>query len=235
VLIPVRRDAIEIWIVQHAEKEREAANPADPGLTELGRRQAQRTAAYLAEAGEAGPFQFLYSSPLLRARQTAELIAERLGLPVRLDARLRERMNWGEAPHGAPPQPLDAFLREWERTTHDRDYVPSSGDSSRAAGERFRLLLGELGMDRPDDNHSPGGCPLAPSRSVLVSHGGVTVDLLRSLFGDHAMRSVAPYIIEQGIPSCGITRVMRREGAWTLVGVGSVGHLAGDESAWRVS
>ena len=89
----------EFWIVQHAEKERHAADPADPGLTERGWRQARLTAAFLRRAG---PFGLLCSSPLRRARQTAAIAAE-LGLPVRVDKRLRERMNWGE---GSAPQPL---------------------------------------------------------------------------------------------------------------------------------
>ncbi|MBO0785297.1 MAG: histidine phosphatase family protein [Actinobacteria bacterium] len=36
----------------------------------------------------------LYSSPLRRARETADLIAAVIGLPVQLDAGLSERMNW---------------------------------------------------------------------------------------------------------------------------------------------
>jgi broad specificity phosphatase PhoE len=222
----------EVWIVQHAEKEREAADPADPGLTERGRRQARRTAAHLRAAGR---FDVISSSPLRRAHQTAEVIGQHLGLPMRLDPRLRERMNWGErAPEaaGSPPQPLEEFLREWERTTRRRDYVPTSGDSSRAAGERFQLFLEELAAvaAAPDAWGHPG-----LRRAVLVSHGGVTVDLLRTLFGDDAVRAAAAAAIDRGMPGCGITRLRRRGDAWELVGVGDVAHLAGDESEWPAS
>jgi hypothetical protein len=64
-------------------------------------------------------------------------------------------MNWGD---GASPQTRDAFLVEW-----DRDFVPSSGDSSHAAGARLASLLDEL---------------------ARRGRGGVTVYLLRNLFDE---------------------------------------------------
>jgi broad specificity phosphatase PhoE len=216
----------EVWIVQHAEKEREAANPADPGLTEKGWEQARRTAAYLAETGR---FDLICSSPLLRTRQTAKAISERLGLPVRLDERLRERMNWGEGPEGAARQTVEEFLREWERATKERDYVPTPGDSSRAAGERFRMVLEELETDVGEGGISAVGSGATERRALLVSHGGVTVDLLRSLFGDDVVRAAVPGATEGGMPSCGITRLGRGEGAWVLLGAGDVAHLDGRE------
>ncbi len=59
---------------------------ADPPLNAQGHRQAEAVAEALASV----PFDALYSSDLARARQTAEALARRLGLPVRLDRRLRE-------------------------------------------------------------------------------------------------------------------------------------------------
>jgi len=224
----------DVWIVQHAEKEPGDAEPADPGLTERGRRQARRAAAHL---WEVGPFDLLCSSPLRRARQTAEALAERLGLSVLVDDRLRERMNWGAAPVGSPSalaESVDEFLREWRHATRDRDYVPASGDSSRATGERFRLLLEELAVGAGERAFPPVLGPLV-RRAVVVSHGGVTVDLLRTLFGDGAVRDAAPDAIERGIPSCGITRLARRASAWELVGLGDIAHLAGEESDWGLS
>jgi len=58
----------------------------DPPLNEKGRRQAQATAAKLTSVG----FEAIYSSDLARARQTAAALAEKTGLPVSLDPRLRE-------------------------------------------------------------------------------------------------------------------------------------------------
>lgn len=53
----------------------------------------------------------VYSSPMRRARETADRIAGRHQLGVTIDDRLKERMNWtGE-------EPLDVFLAGWTRST----------------------------------------------------------------------------------------------------------------------
>ena len=75
-----------IYLVQHGDKER---SPGDPGLTELGRRQAAVTARWLRET----ELKALYSSPLRRARETAEPVGAATGLAVQVDSRLRERLN----------------------------------------------------------------------------------------------------------------------------------------------
>jgi hypothetical protein len=60
---------------------------ADPPLDETGRRQAQRLGAVLGPRGLAAVF----SSPLVRARQTAQPAAERAGLDVAVDQCLLDR------------------------------------------------------------------------------------------------------------------------------------------------
>lgn len=55
-------------------------------LDDTGRTQARD----LAERASAHPFAALWCSPLLRARETADIVAERIGLTPREDARLME-------------------------------------------------------------------------------------------------------------------------------------------------
>jgi broad specificity phosphatase PhoE len=62
-----------------------------PRLNELGRRQAERLAAELVGTNIGA----IYSSDTIRSTETAEIVAERLGLDVRQDTRLRE-VNFGE-------------------------------------------------------------------------------------------------------------------------------------------
>jgi broad specificity phosphatase PhoE len=64
----------------------------DTPLNDTGRRQAAELAERIASAGIVS----LWSSDLIRARETAELVGARLGLEVRLDWRLREanRGDW---------------------------------------------------------------------------------------------------------------------------------------------
>lgn len=70
---------MELLLVRHAEPVRieggHGRGPADPGLTVRGRRQAARLAAWLAFEGADA----VVSSPLRRARETAEHVAEALG------------------------------------------------------------------------------------------------------------------------------------------------------------
>lgn len=62
---------------------------AHPPLTALGRRQAVATAERLATLPR--PPGLLLTSPAVRARQTAEVIAARLGLTAAIDERLIEK------------------------------------------------------------------------------------------------------------------------------------------------
>ena len=188
-------------IVQHGEKER---LPGDPGLTAAGRSQAARTAAYL--AGLDGPVSSVYASPLRRAQETANPIASALGLSLRTDERLRERMNW----EGEAVQSLEDFLADWDRASRERDFVPVSGESSRLAGRRLLGFLDEL--------------PDTPT-VVVVAHGGLTTDLLREVLGDHNLRARRSDLIVDGVPCCGLTTLRREDRAWSVVSIADTAHL----------
>jgi hypothetical protein len=67
----------------------------------------------------------MYASPLRRATQTAHRTAERHRLPVQIDARLRERANWGDL----PDRSLAEFVAMWERSTANPQYAPPVWES----------------------------------------------------------------------------------------------------------
>jgi broad specificity phosphatase PhoE len=80
-----------LYFARHGESEanlqRVFANRGDgPPLTSRGRQQARSLAAQLSGEG----IQHLYASPLLRARQTAEILARRLAIPCTISEALRE-------------------------------------------------------------------------------------------------------------------------------------------------
>ncbi|GAA1690745.1 hypothetical protein GCM10009765_45290 [Fodinicola feengrottensis] len=164
-----------IHFVQHAEKQSTAG---DPGLTEHGHRQAANAAAQFRSLGITN----LYSSPLRRALETARPFASATGRTICQDESLRERMNWDGL------LARSDFLSDWNRSTRDRDYWPRVGESSRAAGERLRSFV----LSVQD----------IPGLVVVVTHGGVTVDLLRTLLGDD---NLPPSLIADGVPPCAIT------------------------------
>lgn len=180
-----------IYLVQHAEKQQ---GPGDPGLTANGRMQAARTGQWLRQAGLGA----LFCSPLRRARQTAHLVATATGLWVHEDGRLRERMNWDGS------QPTEEFLADWMRSARDRDFVPRTGESSRQAGQRLQAFLVEHLHD--------------PKPVAAVTHGGVTVELLRTLLGD---RALPVSLIDEGVPACALTTL----DGLTVTDVASTAHL----------
>ncbi|MBR7838936.1 histidine phosphatase family protein [Actinospica durhamensis] len=165
-----------VHLIQHADKVRESG---DPGITELGRRQAERAGEWARGAGLGR----LYCSPLRRTRETAACVAAATGLEAVPDGRARERLNW-DGPEG-----FEVFHAEWARTVLDRGYVPAlRGDSSVAAAERLLELIVEVARE--------------DTAAAIVTHGGVTADLLRTLLGD---AGVDPGLLRDGVPSCAVT------------------------------
>jgi broad specificity phosphatase PhoE len=158
----------QILLIRHGTKE---IVTGDAPLSALGRRQAEATAQYL--AGWA--IQAVYSSPLRRALQTARTIAEPHTLHVIEDARLRERVNWGDL----PGQSFEDFVAMWERSTNDVMYVPPVGDSARQAGARLERWLREIALSsqRPPTSESADGGVV-----VAVTHGGLITDFLAVAF-----------------------------------------------------
>ena len=67
---------MHLYLVQHAEPRRKEEDPQRP-LTEKGRADILKVAAFISEGTHLKPFKILYSGKT-RARQTAELLAERL-------------------------------------------------------------------------------------------------------------------------------------------------------------
>lgn len=144
----------------------------DAGLSPLGRRQAEVTAAHLANLRPAA----LYASPLRRAQETAEAFAAVYNLPIVTAAALRERANWGDDPE----QSWEDFIAMIEQSNVQRSWQPPVGDSSRAAGERMARFLREL-------------APRYPNRNVVVvSHGAIISDFLLNVAGRRMLKIINP-------------------------------------------
>lgn len=131
-------------LVRHAETDWNAdgrlQGQTDRPLSEFGRRQAREVAEAL--AGE--QLDAVYASDLARARDTAEPIGARLGLPVFLDPDLREK-DWGT----------------WEGLSAvERDRVEFVGESTADHGARTLRALRRIAA------RNPGG------HVVVVTHGG---------------------------------------------------------------
>ena len=122
---------MRLFLVRHGEtrhnREGRVLGRAAHGLTDMGRRQA--TAAVTALSGES--ITTLYSSPLSRARETAEVIGTKLGLAVHVAEALAE-VDAGEL-EGLTSQEMRArfpeFMALWDR---DPGAAPMPGGESLA-------------------------------------------------------------------------------------------------------
>lgn len=100
-----------LYFVRHGEsvanRRREFANRGQgPELTELGCQQAAMIAARLVDRG----ITHIYSSPLLRARQSADIIGETLGIDITETEALRE-YDVGNFEGTADPAHWEQYLR----------------------------------------------------------------------------------------------------------------------------
>jgi broad specificity phosphatase PhoE len=150
--------ATTLVLVRHGEtdwnREHRWQGHADPRLNAVGRRQA----ADLAERLASSSFVALYSSDLARARETAAIVAARLGLDVRLDPRLRE-VDVGEW-SGLTSLEIEARYPERDRARRDGATPWTRGESYEAMSARVLRALDEIATA-----HEPG-------RVLVITHGG---------------------------------------------------------------
>jgi broad specificity phosphatase PhoE len=125
---------------------------SDTQLNELGRSQAHRL------AGELEDVDAVYSSDLSRARETAEILAERLGLEVRLDARLRER-GFG-AWEGLTMNEIELVFPEAQARWRAGDPAGVGEESFEAFADRVGEFLEEIGRGHDGET------------VLVVAHGG---------------------------------------------------------------
>ncbi len=167
---------MELLIIRHALPVRvdntHTGEEADPVLSDLGRRQADALAAWLAEhpagSGPADPddgIDALYSGPKRRALETAAPLADMLGLDVLVEPDLDE-FDFGE-PEYVPIEELKAAGDpRWLEFITDEGIPEPEAFQARVVAAMERIVA---------DN---------PGRRVAVScHGGVIGAYLSHLLG----------------------------------------------------
>lgn len=150
----------------------------DIPLSEEGLTQARLLAERLSNEGE--QWDGIYCSDLQRAWKTAEILSERLGIPLRTDVRLRER-SFGAAEGTTEAERLARWGKDWRQLVPDQE----SDEIIRARGHEF--------VDELIEKH-PGEAWL------IVTHGSFLARMLQSLcrdLQDSHLRNMSLTILER--------------------------------------
>lgn len=211
-----------LYLIRHGDATTSSTNPLeDPHLTELGIAQAERLRDRLAGSGELRP-DVLIASTMLRARQTAEIIAPALGLPILHESEVQEwRFPEDETLN------LDEYIEHFKNLPHDQkpffQVIPGA-----ESWVQF-MLRACTALNRLTQQHEG-------KTIVVVCHGGIidasfhyflrlsTVHLPPSYFDTHNTSITHWYSTEQ-------------EGYvlnWTLERYNDVMHLRDLRSATRI-
>lgn len=161
-----------LYVVTHTEATHHVENLVggwhDSALTPRGTRDARRVAMALGERIPGDRGTLLTCSDLLRTRQTAEPIAERLGLEILADPDLREQ-SYGAA-EGTPPgsTPYVPPPVHGDRM-HHRDGIAGSETRFEWASRAYAALQRILAGGAQD--------------AVVVTHGGTATYLIAAWIG----------------------------------------------------
>lgn len=192
---------MQLWMIRHALPLRVegATGGADPGLADDGHQQARRLADWL----RGGPIEAVWSSPLLRARETAAPLAAALGVDVLVDDDLAEWDRDADA-----YIPLEELKAEGDPRYQELVDGTWAGEDEGAAFAS-RLLAA---MDRVVAAH-PGG------EVAVVCHGGVI-----NVYLAHVLGLGQAMFFHPGYTS--ISRVhAARNGARGIASINETGHL----------
>ena len=182
---------LRLFLVRHGEspsnRELRYLGSRDEPLTEVGLRQAGCLAAALADL----PLAAVYASPLRRAAQTGQRIADGLRVPLLPEPRLLEQ-GFGEWEGLTRAEVLGRGAAESERLLDceaDPALAPPGGESLASVERRVRALLADLAPEHPGAwitlvSH------VGPIKALLCAALGAPLTAARRLFLDPGTLSV---------------------------------------------
>ena len=207
------------YLVRHGESvsnlEGRVQGQSDVELSDHGHAQAKLVAEWSRRLAESVAIDEVWSSPLQRARETADVIAAAVGLPVlveqglcELHAGIFQGHLWADLEEKFPEE-----VARWR--SGDVDYVIPGGESRAPLAARGRAVL--------------EGLAGRTSRGmIVVSHGGVLTAALGSMLGrEHPLLATAaerPFTKLPALANCSVTQL-----SWPgpkLLAFNETGHLA---------
>lgn len=194
---------VRLYFIRHGESEantqRIISNRGlQHPLTERGVEQAKALANHLKDE----PLEYLYSSPLMRAVQTAEILATALGLEITTTPALRE-FDCGVLEGNGDAESWEALGRVWDDWMLNQKWTSQleGGESYDTLKVRFVPLIDDI-ITRFGETDAQIG---------LVGHGGTTRAMLPALVDNIDY----DFAYHNSLPNTGYVLVERRDNALT--------------------
>lgn len=208
---------MRLLLIRHAQRAPEpfqylGDHNLGPCLTEHGQHQARQLAARFRASGEVDDCSVLLSSPMLRARQTAEILTE--ALPVKTCIQLPElrELDFGEA-SGLPAEEYKARYGELNPfAAPDRPVAPG-GESWNMFTARVRVFHLRMAEQYPGQT------------VVAVSHGGFIWVSLVVMLG--VPSSAQRAFLDPSFTGITEWEFMQDRGLWVLNRYNDIAHLKG--------
>ena len=197
----------EIILIRHGETEwnsqKRMQGHSNSDLSSVGQAQIQALGQWMKNV----PFDLIYSSDSLRAKQTAEAITQFSGHELQFDQRLREK-NLGV---------FEGFTSEEARERHPEvfrlfktagsKYVIDEGESTQQLQDRALEIVNEIRIKHPEE------------RVLLVTHGGFIRVVMKHSLG-LSLETPTRFLIR----NTGVFR-LEWEDKWLVSQMGGVSHL----------
>ena len=197
----------EIILIRHGETEwnfqQRMQGHSRSELSSVGQAQIQALGQWMKNV----PFDHIYSSDSLRAKQTAEAITQFSGHELKIDLRLREK-NLGvfegltsEEARERHPEVFRLFK------TAGSKYVIDEGESTQQLQDRALEIVDEIRIKHPEE------------RVLLVTHGGFIRVVMKHSLG-LSLETPTRFLIR----NTGVFRLVW-EDKWIVSQMGGVSHL----------
>jgi len=197
----------EIILIRHGETEwnsqQRMQGHSNSDLSSVGQAQIQALGQWMKNV----PFDHIYSSDSLRAKQTAEAITQFSGHELQFDRRLREK-NLGvfegltsEEARERNPEVFRLFK------TAGSKYVIDEGESTQQLQDRALEIVDEIRIKHPEE------------RVLLVTHGGFIRVVMKHSLG-LSLETPTRFLIR----NTGVFRLVW-EDKWIVSQMGGVSHL----------
>ncbi|MDF2538752.1 MAG: Phosphoglycerate mutase [Herbinix sp.] len=207
---------VNLFLIRHGRQDSPLCN-VDVALSEDGREQSEllrnRLQHYNIDA--------LYSSNLLRAVQTAEIINQTLGLPHEIREEIRE-ISFGDLEGNTDTyndERFHAFKEEQRKLIEDIPYP--GGENGTSVYERAMPVIQEIAMG-------------SKKNIVIVTHGGTIRVLMAALFGKNQARR---FLFGVYLENTSITHLMYNPGndRFYLERFNDFAHLEGHPELLRMN